>query len=76
MTGTESRLVELMDEHLDLGREPDLNRGFADSGISSLNAVAFIKVVEREFDVAIAPEDCDKIGTLGKLIAYLDSKLG
>ncbi|MDE2873970.1 MAG: phosphopantetheine-binding protein [Gemmatimonadota bacterium] len=76
MTGTESRLVELMDEHLDLGREPDLNRGFADSGISSLNAVAFIKVVEREFGVAVAPEDCDKITTLGNLIAYLESKLG
>lgn len=76
MAGTKSRLVALIDEHLDLGRSPDLDRGFADSGISSLDAAAFMKVVSREFDVAIPPEDCDKIGTLGKLVAYLDSKLG
>lgn len=76
MAGTESRLMALIDEHLDLGRAPDLDRGLADSGISSLNAVAFMKVVSREFGVTVPPEDCDKIGTLGKLIAYLDSKLG
>ncbi|MDE2772783.1 MAG: acyl carrier protein [Gemmatimonadota bacterium] len=75
MAGTESRLLALIDEHFDLDHAPDLNRGFSDSGISSLNAVAFMKVVEREFDVVIPPEDCDKIGTLGKLIAYLDAKL-
>ncbi len=74
MAGTKSRLLALIDEHLHLGRAPDLDRGFADSGISSVNAVAFIKVVEREFDVSIPPEDCDKIGTLGNLIAYLDSQ--
>ena len=76
MAETESRLMALIDEHLDLDDAPELDRGFADSGISSLNAVAFMKVVEREFDVVIPPEDCDKVGTLGKLIAYLDSKLG
>ncbi|MDE2772835.1 MAG: phosphopantetheine-binding protein [Gemmatimonadota bacterium] len=76
MAATESRLMALIDEHLDLGRAPDLEREFADSGISSMDAVAFIKVVSREFDVTIPPEDCDKIGTLGKLLAYLDSKLG
>ena len=76
MAETESRLMALIDEHLDLDHAPDLDRGFADSGISSLNAVAFMKVVEREFDVVIPPEDCDKVGTLGKLIAYLESKLG
>ena len=74
MAGTKSRLFALIDEHLDPGRAPDLDRGFADSGISSLDAVAFIKVVQREFGVSIPPEDCDKIGTLGNLIAYIDSQ--
>ena len=76
MAGTESRFVALIDEHLDLGRAPDLDRGLAESGISALNAVAFIKVVEREFDVSIPPEDCERIETPGKLIACVDSKLG
>ncbi|MCY4572982.1 MAG: acyl carrier protein [Gemmatimonadetes bacterium] len=75
MSGTESRLRTMIDEHLALGHAPDLNRSFSESGISSLNAVAFIRVVEREFDVSIPPEDCNRIGTLAKLIGYLDTKV-
>lgn len=76
MSATESRLRALIDEHLSLGHAPDLNRSFSESGISSLNAVAFIRVVEREFGVSIPPDDCNKIGTLAKLTGYLDSKVG
>lgn len=76
MAGTESRLRALIDEHLDLGHEPNLDGGFADSGISSVDAVAFMRIVEREFDVSIPPEDCGKIETFGKLVAHLDSKIG
>ena len=36
MAGTESRLRALIDEHLDLNREPSLDGSFADSGVSSL----------------------------------------
>ena len=75
MSGTESRLRTMIDEHLALGHAPDLNRSFSESGISSLNAVAFIRVVEREFDVSIPPKDCNRIGTLAKLIGYLDTKV-
>ena len=74
--GTESRLRALIDEHLDLDREPSPDGSFADSGISSLDAVAFIRIVEREFNVSIPPEDCHKIATFGKLIAHLDAKTG
>jgi len=76
MAGTESQLRALIDEHLDLDREPSLDGSFADSGISSLDAVAFIRIVEREFNVSIPPEDCHKIATFGKLIAHLDAKTG
>ena len=76
MAGTESRLRALIDEHLDLGHEPNLDGGFADSGISSVDAVAFMRIVEREFDVSIPPEDCGKIGTFGALVTHLDSKIG
>ena len=32
MTATEERLVQIADEQLDLGRAPDLDKNFADSG--------------------------------------------
>ncbi len=69
----EARLRELVAEHLDLGREPQWDGGIADSGISSLDAVAFKKVVEQEFGVSIPPECFD---TLRKLAAYIDSQAG
>ena len=76
MAGTETRLRALINEHLALDHEPSLGGGFADSGVSSVDAVAFMRIVEREFNVSIPPEDCGKITTFGKLVAHLDSKMG
>ena len=67
----QARLLELVDEHLDLGRDPNLDGGLADSGVSSLDAVAFKKVIEKEFSVTIPPECFD---TLRKLAVFIDSK--
>lgn len=69
----EARLRELVDEHLNLGRQPQWDGGLADSGVSSLNAVAFKKVVEKEFGVSIPPECFD---SLRKLSEYIDSQTG
>lgn len=68
-----ARLIELANEHLDLGREPNLDGSFEESGASSLAAVAFQKVVEKEFGVSI-PHEC--FGSLRKLAAYIDSQTG
>lgn len=70
---TLDRLKALVSEHLDLGREPSLDGGIADSGVSSLDAVAFKKVVEKEFGITIPPECFD---TLRKLSDYIDSQAG
>ncbi len=64
-------MLELVDEHLDLGREPEWDGGLADSGVSSLDAVAFKKAIEKEFDVTI-PLEC--FDTLRKLVAFIDAK--
>ena len=68
-----ARLGELVNEHLDLDRDPQWDGGLADSGVSSLDAVAFKKVVEKEFGVSVPPECFD---TLRKLAAYIDSQAG
>ncbi|WP_420441461.1 acyl carrier protein [Candidatus Palauibacter sp.] len=68
-----ARLGELVKENLDLDRELQWDGGLADSGVSSLDAVAFKKVVEKEFGISIPPECFD---TLRKLAAYIDSQAG
>ncbi len=76
MATTETRLRALIDEHLGLGREPNLDGGFADAGVSSLDAVAFMRLVEREFGIRIPPEDCETINTFRDLVAHVDAKTG
>lgn len=70
---SKDRLTELVKEHLDLDREPNLDGTFEESGVSSLAAIAFKEVVEKEFDISIPPE-C--FGSLRQLAKYIDSQAG
>lgn len=76
MSTTETRLRKLIQDNLALDREPSLDGGFTDAGVSSIDAVAFMRVVEREFGLLIPPEDCGKIGTFRELIAHLEANAG
>lgn len=73
MSTTESRLRALIDEHLDLDHEPDFDLAFGDAGVSSLDCVAFVKLVASEFDVEIPPEEWMGIGSLSGLVARIDA---
>lgn len=76
MSATEDRVRELFHEHLSLGREPDFDVGLGDSGVSSVDAVAFVKRVGEAFNVEIPPEDFSEFRNLRDLIGYLDSHGG
>ena len=76
MSSTEDRLMALAHENLDIGREPDMDAGFSDSGVSSVDAIAFIKKVSQEFELTIPPEDFSRFQSLRELAAYLDSQSG
>ena len=76
MSTTTDRLLQLYRENLDTGREPELDLGFADSGVSSVDAVAFIKLVAGAFGVTIDPEDYAHFTTLRDLAAHIDEKSG
>ena len=76
MTATEERLVELADEQLDLGRSPDLDRSFADSGVSSVDTVSFLRVVAQEFNLSITAGDCAGVNSLRDLAGLVDSHSG
>lgn len=76
MSATEDRVRELFHEHLDLGREPDFDVGLGDSGVSSVDAVAFVKQVGEAFNVTIPPEEFAQFRNLRDLVSYLDSHGG
>ena len=73
MTSTEDRLKALMAEHLDLDQDLDRDAKLAEAGVSSVDAVAFLKVVTQEFKVAIPPGDYSGLQTVGDLVRYLDN---
>ena len=76
MSSTADRLLQLYRDNLDTGREPDLDLGFSDSGVSSVDAVAFIKLVGTSFGVTIDPEDVSGINTLRDLANHVEAKSG
>ena len=76
MSATEDRIVQLAQQFLDLERELNLDANFADAGVSSVDALAFIKTVSREFDVEIPPEDLENIPNLRSFIEYVEAKSG
>ena len=76
MSSTEQRLKQLIDEHLDLGRDPDFDAQLGDSGVSSLDAVSFFKEVNQVFDLSLKAEECLQFRTLRDLVAYIDARAG
>ena len=79
MSSTEEKIRRLVDENLEiegrpLGRPLDLDSSLRDTGISSLDFVAFAKLVATEFDVEVSMEECASIGSVRELIGFLDAK--
>ena len=76
MATVEERFRKLVDDNLEidgrpLGRRLDLNSSLRDSGVSSVDFVAFAKLVAEEFNVTFSLEDCDKYNTVGEVIEFL-----
>lgn len=78
MATTEERIRKLVDDNLEIeGREAGTplhsDYSLRDSGVSSVDFVAFAKLVADEFGVTFSPEDCAKYNTVGELVTRLDS---
>lgn len=67
MASVEDRIFELAQKNLDLGRDPDWDRTFSESDVSSMDVVAFVKLLDPEFGIEIRPEWLDGVDTLRKL---------
>ena len=60
--------------HLDLGSDPDFDAHLGEAGVSSVDAVAFFKVVHDEFNLSLAPQDCLQFKTLRLLADHIDAR--
>ena len=67
MATVQDRTFELARENLDLGRDPDWDLTFGESDVSSMDAVAFIKLLDKEFGIEIPAEDLAEVDTMRKL---------
>lgn len=76
MSSTQDRLQKLVNEHLDLGANPDFDAQLADSGVSSVDAVAFFKEVNQTFNLSLKAEECLQFKTLRLLVNYIDANAG
>ena len=76
MAATEDRIRELVRDNLDLEQDPNFDASLSDSGVSSVDAIAFMKVVSQEFNVEITPDDLGQIMNLRDLSAFIDSRTG
>ena len=78
MASIEERLRKLVDENLEIagrsaGDPLHLDLSLRDSGVSSVDFLAFVKLVSDEFGVAFSPDDCARYNTVGELIAHLEA---
>ncbi|MDE0283207.1 MAG: acyl carrier protein [Gammaproteobacteria bacterium] len=76
MATTEERVRQLVSDNLEVDGQPlnlsaNLNTGLTELGVSSLDVVAFAKLVSKEFNITFTIEDCETVNTIQKLIDHL-----
>ena len=77
MASTEERVRQLAAENLEIeGSQFSLEASVADSGLSSVAIVAFVRLVGQELNVELPPADVSQMNSLRDLISYIDAKSG
>ena len=74
MTSNEERVKKMFEESL--GIPADLDVSAADTGVSSLVLVEFLKKVAQSFNIEIPAETAAEFATLRDLVSYVDSHAG
>ena len=79
MASTEDRIRKLVAENLEvdgksLGSDVDLGVSLTEVGVSSMDVVAFTKVVAQEFNITFSREQCPTINNLQELVEFIDSQ--
>lgn len=76
MASTADRLATMIADNFDLDHAANFDSAFGDLGISSVDAIAFFKLVNGEFDLGLAPDECCQFENLNGLVAFIDKRAG
>ena len=74
MSATQDRIKKIIANTLDLGREPDFNAQLSEVEVTSMEAVAFFKLVNEEFGLGMALEDFSQFQTMQELADHIDAR--
>ena len=79
MASTEDRLRKLVSENLEVDGQPlsadlDLDAKLMDAGVTSMDLVAFARVVQEEFQMKFEPEQCTELQSLSQLVEFLNAQ--
>ncbi|MCY4607719.1 MAG: phosphopantetheine-binding protein [bacterium] len=74
MATTADRIRQIIADNLDVGRDPDFDAKLVDSGVSSVDCIAFFKIVNDEFSLGLVAEECRQFETLNQLVQHIDQK--
>ncbi|MXZ91714.1 MAG: acyl carrier protein [Chloroflexi bacterium] len=78
MPSTADRLQNLIAENLEVDGKPvstpvDMNSSLTAIGVASMDVVAFARLIQQEFSVQLAPEQCTELATLTQLAEFIDA---
>jgi acyl carrier protein len=76
VSAIEEKVIGIVSDQLDTPKE-DISRASSfvdDLKADSLDVVELVMALEDEFDIKIPDEDYDKIGAVGDVIEYIESK--
>ncbi len=79
MASTEERVRTLIAENLEVDGKPvdsqmALSSSLGDQGLSSMDMLSFARLIQSEFGIKFAVEQCTELQNLGQLIEFVDSK--
>ncbi|MXZ81993.1 MAG: acyl carrier protein [Gammaproteobacteria bacterium] len=72
MSSVEKRIGDLVEKHLGISDRSLLDSNVSELGVSSMDSVNFLKVVNQEFGTSIAPEVAAGFTRLRDLITHLE----
>ena len=81
MASTEDRIRKLINENLEIDGQPielpqDLNISLLEAGVSSMDLVAFARLVSQEFNVKFSLEDCVNLNSVREVVEFINSQAG
>ena len=74
MSATKDRIKQLVANTLNLDNEPDFNVQLSEFDITSMEAIAFFKLVQKEFGLDFAIEGFSKFRTLQDIVEHIDAR--